>query len=301
MPEALMLRVKSCAIMYGYDPQNRKDACITRIATNKGILYDDACIVYTIAVIKRMIRTHQARNYVDALDQIEAMQVGDRGDKITKSLASDKLSRIVNRINRINKGIKIGEYLYDYDQIIDGIKLAHFTVDSDKPVIANRAMGKVLGTLYTTYNAYNANYAIDNTIDKALEDQIKDAAMLQIDKNLKAYFADYKARLSNTAKKRLQVLVDSDIDASVLVDGKIKQDTGDIAKFANAIYRLYEQFPHRDSITETEYINLIRKYMSNDKHVDSTLSDRLAASAFNIDQLADQKLTRLDNHTLIAQ
>jgi hypothetical protein len=237
-----IIRLKSCAVIAMGDNPNK-------------FASPNHALKYCVKTCKGMITTGQARNYTDAIEKLECLQVGDRGDPITRSISQDDTNRVVTRINRINKGINTvvngHNYLYDYDQIIDGIKLAHYTItDTITNNPSNRAMGKVLGTLYTEYDKRI------NELDPAKEmmKQKNDKQLKKIEQNLKLFYADYFDHVSEKAKNILLQLADSDHD--ITTDQRRKGD-----KLANSVYRIYESFTHRDTVKFSDFIAQIRKYL----------------------------------------
>jgi len=255
LPERLMHRVKACAIIF---MASRRADRIAEIAESNQINMEDAAIMYTIGALKRAKRQGLARNYEQALDRLEAEQVGDRGNKITQSISADKMAREINKINRINEGEKFTvdgiHYVYDYDNIItiDGKqeRVPHIEIIEDKPTQEPR-VSKVLGALYADWEARQKKNA-------PLECMINDA----IDHNLKLFFKDYASRLSRTAKRRLYELVQSDTDPAYLMGKGKSADDKAVRRDARGARTLYEGFPHKESVSGIEFINLIRQHIT---------------------------------------
>lgn len=256
LPPRIMQRVRACAILFLAGTRAQR---IAEIAGAKGIDLESASVMYTIGALKRAKRQGTARSYEEALEKLEAEQVGDRGSQITKTLSADQTARQIARINRINAGERFSmdgvHYIHDYDNIVnvDGRQeaVSHFAVIDGKEKPEPKP-SKVIGTLYAEWEdrqkktGDSAQVMINNSIDK----------------NLKLFFADYVARLSKTAKKRLYELAESDTDPALLM-GKGKE-SGDKAlrRESWGAYTLYSGFPHKESVTGVEYVNLIRSHVA---------------------------------------
>jgi len=271
LPERLMLRVKACALIFMASKRAYK---IGQIADVKGIGFEDAAIMYTIGALKKVRRQGLARNYEQALERLEAEQVGDRGNQIAKTLSADKTAREVNRINRINDGEKFSidgvKYHHDYNNIvtINGKKEAipHFSIIEKKE--SEHRPNKVLGTLYAEWEsrqiesdpAIQAGKWINlETLKEA--HKTTDGVNKIIDGNLRRFFAEYTSRLSKTAKRRLYELAESNIDPAYLMSRAGQLDVKTKRESWGA-YTLYSGFPHRESISGIEFINLIRKHIT---------------------------------------
>ena len=247
-------RIRACAILFLAGTRAQR---IQKIADARGIDLESAAVIYTIGALKRVKRQGIARNYAEALERLEAEQVGDRGSQITKALSADITARKIARINRINEGERFTvdgvHYIHDYNNIVnvDGEKKAigHFSIIEGKEKTEPKP-SKVIGTLYAEWEARQKK-------NDPLESMINDS----IDKNLKLFFADYVSRLSKTAKKRLYEIVESTTDPALLM-GKGKQsDDPALRRESWGAYTLYSGFPHKDSISGIKYIDLIRAYI----------------------------------------
>jgi len=272
LPARLMHRVKACAILFMASKRAQR---IAEIAEAKSISLEDASIMYVIGALKRAKRQGAARNYGQALERLEAEQVGDRGSQITKTLSADKRAREINKINRINEGEKFSvdgiRYCHDYDQIItiDGKKEAipHFSII--EKIGSEPKPSKVLGTLYAEWEERQreADPAIqaEKWINfETLKEEYKNRDSINniINTNLDLFFADYTARLSKTAKRRLYELVQSDTDPAYLMGNGKSADNKAVRREARGARTLYEGFPHRESVTGIEFINLIRRHIT---------------------------------------
>jgi hypothetical protein len=70
-----MARVRACVILFLGSPSADR---IALIAQDKGVSLDDAAIAYTLGALKAAIRRCTVRTYSQALDRLEAEQMGDR-------------------------------------------------------------------------------------------------------------------------------------------------------------------------------------------------------------------------------
>jgi len=266
LPPSTMARVKACSSFFLDSTRRRR---IYLIAINDDL--DQATIRYTIGCCKRSIRQGIARNYDQALDKLEAEQVGDRGSPITRSISAGRTADVVNRINRINQGISIkGIGLYDYDvsyriygfnvdgeyTYIDTDPVPHYAVAKDKPINSGKGMGKVLGTLYTEW------VGREEQLDPALVMMDQDAkqAYMQVEKNLIRFFAEYESRLGETSKARLHEIAKSTVNPSYLTSAEGYNDP-ETKREAKGARRLYDNFPHKDAIECKEFIELVRQYV----------------------------------------
>ena len=292
----LMLRVQACAILF---MASKRKECIERIAEAKGIELEQAAIMYTLGALKRAKRQGVAKNYTQALDNLEAEQVGDRGNPITKSRQADKMSRYIDKLNRKNKGDVIVmdkvKYIHDYDfTFMERLPLApivaiipkqltpHFEVIDIKEKKQNmRNVGRVLGTLYAKWEEQTEQYNPINIITN----RELDAKRAQVEKNLSLYFADYSARLSNTSYKLLKEIAQSDIKPTILMsDEGLKSDNKELKKLSWQAYTLYKGFPHKDAITGCQFIELIRQYINDDKPYDTqTVQSAMITHNINTD------------------
>jgi hypothetical protein len=257
-----MLRVRSCAILYAYGDDKRIKDKIADIATAKQIDYDQASIAYVIGTLRNYKRFGHAGNYNQALDMLEAYQVGDRGCPLTRTVSQDNTQRQINRINRINKGLSTTlagtTYVYDYD-IVTTIGDTTYTVPHITEVSKHtdtvdrgRGMGKVLGTLYTQWESKQASIDPAKVFDYEYRKDYK-----QVQANLMRFFTDYCNNLSKLSKTRLQELITSTVDSAYLTSRQGRNDP-QIAKLSQSVKWLHSNFPHKDSITCREYIDLIR-------------------------------------------
>jgi hypothetical protein len=253
-----MSRVKACAILFL--DSSRRDK-IAEIADNQGITLDDAAIVYTLGALKRAKRQGTASTYNQALDNLEAEQVGDRGNPLARTLQADNISRHIDKINRINAGDKIVidgvQYVHDYDTIIMGTTIPHYTVIDNGKQQQQRKVGKVLGTLYARWQEQT-----DKTDPHSvLEQNESDKRRARVKENLRLFFADYKARLSPTSQKRLEELVENRIDSKVLMGKGLSSDDKQLKRDSWGAYTLYDNFPHKDSVSGCDFIDLVREYI----------------------------------------
>lgn len=323
-----LLRVKACAVIYGYDTthiivKHGKEydqyapirERIAKLADQKQIDYDRACYVYALGICKKQIRTGQAKNYNQAIEQIENIQCDWRGDALTRTISREKTDRTVAKYNRKNKGDKITmdgiTYITDYkfaridtgdrllsehrdtlpdntpiynqgDLVTDNMGLlANWQVIDNADKIKRECnIGKVLGTMYNAYNDALYNYEPINEIDR----QEKQLQLLDQDKHNYLFFRDYLRRISNTARKWLYTLARDNTDISVLVDGAVRagKKHKQHSTLANVIGKIWQNFPHKNAMSESDFIALVRHYLAP-KKADETndLSWQLTASLHN--------------------
>jgi hypothetical protein len=96
LPPAIMARVDSCAYLFGRERPEK----VGKIVQERGVSAPEAARIYTIGVLKASKRRGTARNYREALDRLEAEQVGDRGDPLTRTVSADATARTIARICR---------------------------------------------------------------------------------------------------------------------------------------------------------------------------------------------------------
>jgi uncharacterized protein YeaO (DUF488 family) len=218
--------------------------------------------MYTIGALKCAKRRGTAYTYRQALDQLEAEQVGDRGCRLTRTLSADDTAAIVNRINRINEGERVTingiKYVHDYDRVYaDGTRKPHYSsITRDKPIGTSRKIGKVLGALYTEWD----NRSTDLDPVEVIADKDRQEQYRQVQSNLSRFFREYVSRLSDTSKARLQELAKSTDKASYLTSLAGYKDKA-TKRLAAAIRYLYDNFVHKDAISCSEFIELVRKYV----------------------------------------
>jgi hypothetical protein len=250
-----MNRVKACAVLFLDSPAREK---IERFANEKGITVENAAIAYTLGALKAMKRRGTASSYAEALDTMEAEQVGDRGNKLTRTVSADNTARIIQKINKINAGSKEEPaYLRSIDK--GKTWTPHYPIAVDKAGVSSRSMGKVLGTLYTEWESRE----IEADPVVVVYNEAINAEKAQIEQNMRLFFAEYASRLSVTAKARLYELAASKVKANYLLSNAPRYDTDKaIRSLSNVSFKLYESFPHRESITGTEFIELVRSYVN---------------------------------------
>jgi hypothetical protein len=255
LPQAIMARVQACALIFLDGPTAGK---INQIAQDREIPPMDAAIMYTMGALKASKRRGTARNYREALDRLEAEQVGDRGDKLTRTVTADNNARYIARINRINQG---DAYTPDYYQSIDAgaTWAAHYPQAAHKPGTTKRSLGKVLGTLYTEWDAREE---LEAQLDpeRIYARAERDAQAMQIGKNMRLFFTEFAQRLTRTAKTRLYEIATSAVTPGYLTSRAGQTDPSTKRESWGAT-RLWQDFPHRDSVSCKEFIELVRHYV----------------------------------------
>jgi hypothetical protein len=248
LPKSVMLRVQACGLIF----QAEKSEKIQKIAEAKNVSLEEAGIAYTIGCLKHMRSTGTARNYAEALDILEARQVGDRGNMLNPPNA---LARSVERINRINRG---DEHNPCYISSTDNGKTwtPVFVVDKSEDRSHTRSMGKVYGTLYTQWEAQEAESDTARMIDKAELDAIQ----AHTDKHLQLFFAEYVKHLSVTLNKRIAEIKADKHSSKYLASRRGREDV-DTKSIARAAESLHRNFAHNDTISRREFIDLLRQYV----------------------------------------
>jgi hypothetical protein len=263
----LMLRVDSCAIIFQADKPEK----IAEIATNRQVSEADAARMYTLGALKAAKRRGAAHNYVEALDQLEAEQVKDRGCPLTRTISADRTAETVQSINRVNAASPMRINRIDYTRRswadMDNQLLTEYAQPANWQVVQakeqppkrnhNRNMGKVLGELYAQWEARTTD------LDPAC---YTDATVEIVEANIKRFMAEYASRLSRTVQARigeLKVWLDEHSDAVeaakglMSVKGKTNPDT---AKLHSFVANLHWNFLNKDAITAPEFVQLLYKY-----------------------------------------
>jgi hypothetical protein len=269
---ALMARVDSCAYISMADRPEK----ITAIMEGRGVEALEAGRIYVIGALKAAIRRGTARNYREALDNFEAEQVGDRGNPLTRTISANNTARKIAEYSHMNNKAPMRI------NTVDVVRMAWAHMDNQpytayaqpqnwhiadtQPEAEKRThtpnMGKVLGTLYTEWEAREAES------DPAYESkrQAIDTKYLTIEKNLTVFFTEYTGRLSKTVKMRLAELkayLDSKHDVEQAI-GDLLSAKGykapETSKLAVFIDHLHRNFTHKDAVTCRKFVSLLYKY-----------------------------------------
>jgi hypothetical protein len=244
---ALMPRIKTCAFIFQADKPEK----INAIAQGKGITIDDAGIAYTIGCLKSMKRTGIAGNYREALDVLEARQVGDRGDNLNPP---NEISRYVEKINRINKG---NAYTPEYIRSVDHGKTWTAIFPGSKPKNKKhiRNMGKIYGSMYTVQAEREADSDPARIMSKAQFESVQ----AHRDKHLKLFFAEYNSRLSKTYQRRIQEIKAS-TETSAYLASRVGREDPRTKGIAIAAMHLLSNFSYKEGLNRREFIDLVRQY-----------------------------------------
>jgi hypothetical protein len=266
-----MLRVDGYAYMYAQENPDK----IRAIAENRGVSEQEAGRIYTIGALKAAKRRGTARTYAEALDALEAEQVGSRPDPLLRALSADKTARTVakyarktanspDRTTRVDL-VRMAWARMDNQPLTAYAGAAAWIITEAPPKTIKRKHGlnpaKALGVLYTEwedrkekdgpeYGAYNAT----------------------VEKNARAFFAEYKSRLSDTAKGKvneLRAYVDREsgydpdkaegvIKGLTSAKGREEPETARLSNFAANLHRGFE---HKDAVSCPEFIELLHRYM----------------------------------------
>ena len=266
LPESVKLRIESCAYLVidqatNLEYKSKSWVALNRIMQdNPGYTWIDSASAYVMRALKVYRAAGLARNYNEALNVFEARQVQDEammGNNQASIIGMNKLDKEVSRINRINntgilyyKGIKGSS---------DFIPVKASDIEKPKKEESGRAYGRALGTLILEYDEKQAN--LDPAIIMDNENLRK--MYVRHSDHLQRYFNEYTERLSNTRRKALYNIVQSDDDPNVLYSLKARNgDYGkEIMKLAWIAYRLYASLPDREKIDPIEWIGLLRQYI----------------------------------------
>jgi predicted SnoaL-like aldol condensation-catalyzing enzyme len=215
--------------------------------------------IYTIGALKAAKRRGTARSYCEAIAQLENEQMGDRRNPITRTMSAEGTAINIADINHMNNAGSVGIYRQGFTVDPDGKAApARFFIGhmegkppaekTERPHNVN--MGKVLGTLYTEWEAREAE-----TVSESIHNMTAET----IAKNMTLYFTDYTQRMSKTVQSRIAELqrYTGDIKALVSAKGRESPETSKLANFA---VNLHRQFEHKDSLTVSEFTDLLRQY-----------------------------------------
>jgi hypothetical protein len=240
----LMLRIDAIGLIWA-NGNGKAGESIADIAENRQVSMEDASRIYVIAACKAAKRRGQARNYQDAIEQIEQQQAGDN----SYQLVSTDLNAEVARINRINQAGDTKVYQASLVQLDDTswlpTKAYIGTMEGREPQVTgrdraaekSRKIGKVMGDIYAQW-----------------ESRIHDNDVMVQD-NVRRYIEDYVSRLSKTMRGKILMLQQYNGDIGDLMKASNKTD-----KLHNAINYLHRSFPHRDNLTATDLADLVVRY-----------------------------------------
>jgi hypothetical protein len=272
---AFMARVDACAYIFMADRPEK----IAAIAESRGVSDLEAGRIYTIGALKAAKRRGTARTYREALERLEAEQVGDRGCIITRTVSADKTARVLAYYQHKNAIAPTYTAHIDYVRMawarMDNQPISAYTdtipayvwrIEDNQPQEEKRPhtvnVGKVLGTLYTDIEHRQVQADSAYRYDKTPE---------IIQNNMRRYFTEYKSRLSKTVKAGLAELAeyvntaedgtDKAIRSLTSAKGRASPATSKMAKFAA---NLHWNFEHKDCMTCPEFISLLCQYGEED-------------------------------------
>jgi len=285
------LRIASCAYMLIGNMSNRQWLKLNKIMYGKEYTWFDAACIAIMASCKALKKAGQVENYRQALDIVESRQVGDTCISLNPPNAT---SRTVARINRANHGYNphkvdlqavlrygiIGAWLHStgdpayyvgHVDIVTIGKNVQYVYNSEDlmpiypHVEAKKAReeyreiqyGKVAGELIAQYDQAQAQ------LEPAYIERRKEiiAWYPRASDHLSRYFADYVSRLSPTIQASLRAIISSEFLADVIFSTKAKySDNAQLRSYFKKATRLYEAFPHRDSIDRIQWLGLLRQY-----------------------------------------
>ena len=273
LSSSTMARVDSCAWIFMADKPEK----ISETAQAKKCSEFDAARVYTIGALKLAKKRGTAKTYSEALDALEAVQVGDRGDPLTRTISADKTAKFVADYQRKNENAPMRTAVLDVLRMAWAhadnqnygayVPVGQWREDVEQPkeekCSHEKNVCRVLGTFYTQWEEREA--------ELNPEHKFFDATAEVIAENLRRYMAEYTARLSATVSGRLKKLVayihdeaeanDESVPRVIRrllsVDGRTNEETKKLAKFA---VNLWSSFERKARVTVTEFITLVYRY-----------------------------------------
>jgi hypothetical protein len=259
IPASLMPRVDACAIIFIADKPEK----IEDIALSNGCDEMTAGRIYTIGALKAARRRGTARNYYEAIAQLENEQMGDRGDPVTRAVSAEKTAIDTARIDRVNNSGATAVYRQGFTVGPEGnAEQKRFfmgSMEGRKPAEKTGRphtvrMGKVMGTMYVRWEEKTAETTLDTLFNRET-DTTGDC----IENDLRLYFADYTRRMSRTVKARIAELqrYTGDTKALLSAKGRKAPETSRLSKFVD---HLHAAFEHKDALTVSEFAGLLKRY-----------------------------------------
>jgi hypothetical protein len=254
IPKSVMRRVDACGIIFQADHEEK----IADIMDARNVDAQEAARIYIIGTLRAMKRRGEARSYKEAVELLEERQVAGRHAQIGEARPFD---REVERINAIN--YEEPARIFRPGFIVDDNGAAEYHL-FPMGVVANKLpqgrlesknMGKVLGTLYTQWEAKTAQN------DPALlqEAQELEAAKDHVAKHLRLYFKEYMSRLSKTVQGKVQALKAAQASPEFIMSiaGRSEPSTRTLHFFVGNLFRNFE---HRLGLKPAEFIKLLQNY-----------------------------------------
>jgi hypothetical protein len=267
---AVMARVDACAYIFMADKPDK----ISAIMTDRGVSELEAGRIYTIGALKAAKRRGTAKNYREALDLLEAEQVGDRGNPLTRSIGADNTARVVVRYQHMNDNapmrvnrvdvVRMAWARMDNQSLTAYAQPRNWRVKEEQPKEKKRNhtlnTGKILGSMYT-----------DMVYKQERLDPVYDAYNAIMDKNLKVFFTEYISRLSRTVKTRLIDLaryIDRESNGNALKAETVTRvltsakgrESPETRKLANFVKHLHDNFMHKELVTCSEFVSMLFRY-----------------------------------------
>jgi hypothetical protein len=248
-----MDRVDACAVIYAADKPER----IGKIAENKGVDAHTAAVIYTLGALKYLKKRGIARNYADAIAQIEDRQVGARVNPLQVTASADNTAGQVARLNRLTNASDMAVYREGFTVSPEGVaEQARFFVEkakSEDPKSEPRRhtvnMGKVFGTLYTQWEEREADDTLENDFTAAT-----------VKRNLTAFFKEYEDRLSDRSRQNLYAITKYTGDAKDITSAEARNDP-ETKRLYKTVDNLFYNFPHKDAITRPQFVDMVREYI----------------------------------------
>jgi hypothetical protein len=267
---AIMARVDACAYIFMADKPEK----IRAIMADRNVSELEAGRIYTIGALKAAKQRGIAKNYREALELLEAEQVGDRGNQLTRTASVDNTAHIAARYQRMNDDapmriatidvVHMAWARMDNQPYTAYVLPRNWTAEATEPKEEKRSqtltIGKILGSMYTDMEYRQEQSAPEYAYTNAV-----------IAANMRRFFAEYVSRLSQTVKNRLAGLagyIDRESNGdmlkaeriiSTLTSAKGREAPG-TCKMANFAANLYRNFEHKDTITCQEFISMLFRY-----------------------------------------
>lgn len=221
---------------------DRLDSVIDAIMDGKDVDRLTACRIAVKGRMRGMIRSGQARNIFDAIEQYERRQ--DRDKAVSVSGTDGRLAREIARINAANGHdcyITRDGYTYHHTDERDAKALAISEKARDaKATKAARIVKRLAVEIEDIENRYlTENIAQADFIASAFDD-------------VGSYVKAYVSTLTPTLYSSLMTLKGSTLTVDQICAHK--------GKYRHAVKRLRDKLKGADSLTAREFIELVRRY-----------------------------------------
>jgi hypothetical protein len=268
---ALMARVDACAYIFMADKPEK----IGAIMADRGVSELEAGRIYTIGALKAAKRRGTAQNYGEALELLEAEQIGDRGNPLTRSISADNTACTVAHYQHRNTHAPMrtttvdvvrmawarmdNQPLTEYAQA-DQWRIVEPEPNTEPKRTHTRGMGRILGSMYTDMEfrqvRLDPEYVYINTIREA---------------NVRRFIREYLSRLSRKAIIQITGLMEyirkessgNTLKAERVISALLSnqgKEAPETSKLANFAVNLHRNFTYKDVVTCPELIRLLYGY-----------------------------------------